>query len=289
MAGARRADLDRGTRWHLGLGRSPPVRLHHLSRTTSRKAAGVPYIAVPGRRPSRTAHIPGADFLDLQGEFSDHHQAALHDAGGRAARSGVRPPRHRQRTARSCSTHRARDVGDAVLVDAAIPRLRRRRRARRRARQVAGRRPLHRDRAGKGYPPATFTARPRGRVFRRQADVLAASTTATLSSSTRSARNSTRAWSPAATAARPHSRQRQRAGRDLLDPATKAFTSLADAATKFTAQGVTKDKHVVAYCGGGISATIDLFLLTGSATTTSRSTTARWANGPRTVAADRTG
>jgi thiosulfate/3-mercaptopyruvate sulfurtransferase len=36
---------------------------------------------------------------------------------------------------------------------------------------------------------------------------------------------------------------------------------LADAAAKFAAQGVTKDKRVVAYCGGGISATVDLFLL----------------------------
>src|SRR5262245_51090176 len=30
-----------------------------------------PYIAVPGRRTFEEAHIPGADFLDLQGEFSD--------------------------------------------------------------------------------------------------------------------------------------------------------------------------------------------------------------------------
>ena len=47
----------------------------------------------------------------------------------------------------------------------------------------------------------------------------------------------------------------------LLDPATKAFVPLADAEAKFAAQGITKDKRVVAYCGGGISATIDLFLL----------------------------
>jgi thiosulfate/3-mercaptopyruvate sulfurtransferase len=47
----------------------------------------------------------------------------------------------------------------------------------------------------------------------------------------------------------------------LLDPATKAFIPLAEAETKFVAQGITKDKRVVAYCGGGISATIDLFLL----------------------------
>src|SRR6185295_2498492 len=30
-----------------------------------------PYVAVPGRRTFEEAHIPGADFLDLQGEFSD--------------------------------------------------------------------------------------------------------------------------------------------------------------------------------------------------------------------------
>ena len=36
---------------------------------------------------------------------------------------------------------------------------------------------------------------------------------------------------------------------------------LADARAKFAAHGITKDKTVVAYCGGGISATIDLFLL----------------------------
>ena len=47
----------------------------------------------------------------------------------------------------------------------------------------------------------------------------------------------------------------------LLDPQTKAFVPLAEAEAKFKAQGITKDKRVVAYCGGGISATIDLFLL----------------------------
>src|SRR5882724_9749965 len=31
----------------------------------------VPYLAVPGRHTFEAGHIPGADFLDLQGEFSD--------------------------------------------------------------------------------------------------------------------------------------------------------------------------------------------------------------------------
>jgi thiosulfate/3-mercaptopyruvate sulfurtransferase len=47
----------------------------------------------------------------------------------------------------------------------------------------------------------------------------------------------------------------------LLDPATRTFVSLADAEAKFATQGIRKDKRVIAYCGGGISATVDLFLL----------------------------
>ena len=44
--------------------------------------------------------------------------------------------------------------------------------------------------------------------------------------------------------------------------ADKTLTSLADAEAKFAAKGVTCEKNVILYCGGGISATIDLFLLT---------------------------
>jgi thiosulfate/3-mercaptopyruvate sulfurtransferase len=47
----------------------------------------------------------------------------------------------------------------------------------------------------------------------------------------------------------------------LVDAKTKGLTTLGDAAAKFQAQGVTKDRNVICYCGGGISATIDLFLL----------------------------
>src|ERR1700712_3371307 len=35
------------------------------------EGASVPYIAVPGDKTFAAGHIPGADFLDLQGEFSD--------------------------------------------------------------------------------------------------------------------------------------------------------------------------------------------------------------------------
>ena len=47
----------------------------------------------------------------------------------------------------------------------------------------------------------------------------------------------------------------------LLDPADGTFVSLDEARRAHEAAGVTPDKHVVAYCGGGISATVGLFLL----------------------------
>jgi thiosulfate/3-mercaptopyruvate sulfurtransferase len=47
----------------------------------------------------------------------------------------------------------------------------------------------------------------------------------------------------------------------LVNAHSKALTSLPDAAAKFAAAGVVRDKQVIAYCGGGISATIDLFVL----------------------------
>jgi len=47
----------------------------------------------------------------------------------------------------------------------------------------------------------------------------------------------------------------------LVDPTTGRFVSPADALARFDAAGVTPDRRVIAYCGAGISATIDLFLL----------------------------
>ena len=50
--------------------RSPPVRLYDLSRARA-EGSGVPYFVVSGRQTFEAGHIPGANFLDLQGEFSD--------------------------------------------------------------------------------------------------------------------------------------------------------------------------------------------------------------------------
>ena len=46
----------------------------------------------------------------------------------------------------------------------------------------------------------------------------------------------------------------------LIDPETKAFVPLAEAQARLNAAGVDKEKRVINYCGGGISATVGAFL-----------------------------
>jgi thiosulfate/3-mercaptopyruvate sulfurtransferase len=114
----------------------------------------------------------------------------------------------------------------------------------------------------KGYPPATFTAKPKPGYFVDSKETLKASTNRNavvvnaLGSQFHRGLEPSRYGRPGRV---PGSVNVPAAA--LLDPETKAFVPLADAEKKFAAQGITKDKRIVAYCGGGISATIDLFLL----------------------------
>ena len=56
----------------------PNVRIYDCTTYNNPPPPGVdePYIPMPGLATFREAHIPGADFLDLQGEFSDKSQRA---------------------------------------------------------------------------------------------------------------------------------------------------------------------------------------------------------------------
>src|SRR4029079_12012631 len=56
-----------------GILHQPSLRLFDCTTYLEYQPEGssVPYIAVPGRHTFEDGHIPGADFLDLQGEFSD--------------------------------------------------------------------------------------------------------------------------------------------------------------------------------------------------------------------------
>src|SRR5260370_34956883 len=80
----------------------PDLRLFDGTTYLEYQPAGsdIPYIAVPGRHSFEAAHIPAADFLDLQGQFSDPNTtlpfmippiAQLEAAfGGNATRTSIR-------------------------------------------------------------------------------------------------------------------------------------------------------------------------------------------------------
>ena len=114
----------------------------------------------------------------------------------------------------------------------------------------------------KGYPKATFTAKPRGGFF--------VDKHATLQAGSEANTVVVNALNPQLHMGLEPSRYGRPghipgsvnvSAATLLDPETRTFLPPADAEAKFAAQGITRDKRVVAYCGGGISATIDLFQL----------------------------
>ena len=227
------------------------------------EGSSVPYIAVPGRHTFETGHIPGADFLDLQGEFSDQGtelRFMMPDTAQLAAAFG---------------RHGISDGSEVVLYSIGTPMWATRfwwmltslgfknlavldgglDKWKLEGRAIA-------TGPAKGTTPATFTAKPKPGFFvdkQQTLEATAASNTVVVN-----------ALGPQFHKGLEPSRY-GRPGRvpgscnvsaaTLLDPATKAFIPVAEAETKFAAQGITKDKRVVAYCGGGISATIDLFLL----------------------------
>jgi thiosulfate/3-mercaptopyruvate sulfurtransferase len=222
-----------------------------------------PYLAVPGLKTFEDAHIPGADFLDLQGEFSDQgtrlrfmmpSTAQLEAAFGRhGVGGGARVVLYSIGTMMWATRFwwmlRSLGFDGAAVLDGGFDKWK------------AEGRPVERGPA-RGYPAASFTARPRSGFFVDRHAVL----DATKASGTAIVN----ALGPQFHKGLEPSRY-GRPGRvpgsvnvpaaALVDASTKGFATLEDARSRFQAQGVTPDKRVICYCGGGISATVDLFLL----------------------------
>jgi thiosulfate/3-mercaptopyruvate sulfurtransferase len=246
------------------LGR-PELRLFDCTTYLEYQPEGsaVPYLVVPGRHTFEAGHIPGADFLDLQGEFSDGNTelrfmmpatAQLESAFGRhGVGADSRVVLYSIGTAMWATRFwwMLRSIGfeNVWVLDGGLDKWK----AEGRAVETG---------AAIGYPPTTFTAKPVAGCFVGKHDVLAAG----------SGRNTVvvNALNAQLHAGLEPSRY-GRPGRipgsvnvsaaTLVEPTTKTFVPLAEAEAKFAAQGITRDKRVVAYCGGGISATIDLFQL----------------------------
>ncbi len=221
-----------------------------------------PYRVVPGRAEYDAAHIPGAVFLDIQGQISDPETrlkfmapsaARFADAMGALgigddSRVVLYSAGSIMWATRVWWMLRAFGFERVAVLDGGWEKW-----------QAEGR-PV--SSAPESYPPARFTARLKpgqfvdsGYVLSRlgDADTVAVNALAPEfhhgegpSRYGRPGRIPGSVNVPAAT---------------LLDPSNGAFVPLDEARRLHEEAGITSDQHVVAYCGGGISATVGLFLL----------------------------
>ena len=243
----------------------PNVRVYDCTTYNNPPPPGVdqPYIPEPGLATFKEAHIPGADFLDLQGEFSDRSQPHWFmmpsDVGQLEAAfsrhgigDGVRVVLYSIGTMMWSTRFwwMLRSLGvDAHVLDGGFDKWK----AEGRAIETG---------PPKGYPAATFKAAPRAGLFVDKSTVLSriddASTVIVnaLGPQFHGGLEPSRYGRPGRV---PGSVNVPAAS---LFNADKTLTTLDAAQAKFAAQGITRDKNVICYCGGGISATIDLFMLT---------------------------
>jgi thiosulfate/3-mercaptopyruvate sulfurtransferase len=246
------------------LGR-PELRVYDCTTYLEPAAPGSddPYTVVSGRQTFVAGHVPGADFLDLQGELSatdtrlkftmapvEHLARAFGRHGlGDGSRVVLYSIGSMMWATRVWWMLRALGFDGAAVLDGGFDRW-----------QAEGR-PVEAG-ATTGYPPATFTPRPRTDRFVDKTAVKAAIGDAGTVTVNALGPQFHRGLEPS---------RYGRPGRvpgsvnvpaaTLVDPATKKFVSPADALARFTEAGIDRDRRVIAYCGGGISATIDLFLL----------------------------
>lgn len=221
-----------------------------------------PYRVVPGTAEYAAGHIPGAVFLDIQEAISDADTRLRFMAPSAeqfAAGMGRLGIANDSRVVlysngsimwatRVWWMFRAFGFDSAAVLDGGFGKW-----------QAEGR-PVSTE--ADSYPPARFVARPRDGFFVNRDHVLAR-----LGDATSTMVN---ALAPEFFLGSGPSRY-GRPGRipgsvsipaaSLLDPSDGTFVSLDEARRAHEAAGVTPDHHVVAYCGGGISATVGLFLL----------------------------
>jgi thiosulfate/3-mercaptopyruvate sulfurtransferase len=239
----------------------PRVRILDSTAFLRRAYDGGPYTVESGRASYRGGHIPGAAFADIPGELSDPDGPwpfTLPSAEAFAAaigRLGVGPGVHVVAYAQESPMWATRlwwllrVFGfDAVSVlDGGLT-----------AWRLEGRAVEEGERQ---YEPAVFVARPRPGLLAGKEEVAAAGTSACLL-------NALTGPAFRGEGAGAYSRPGRIPGSvsvpagSLLDPVTTRFVDPGTLAEHFAAAGAGPDEPpVIAYCGGGISATVDLFAL----------------------------
>ncbi|HZA66821.1 MAG TPA: sulfurtransferase [Geminicoccaceae bacterium] len=224
--------------------------------------AGVPYHPEAGRADYEAGHIPGAGFLDLPGELS-RQDAPVHFMmlpplqlaqvmTRRGIGDGTRVVLYsRDRVmwaTRVWWMLHAVGFDRAAVLDGGFEKW------------VAEGRPVSTEPCA--YPPATSTPRPRPGLFVDKGAVLQALDAPgvclinTLSEPDFRGNEPSRYGRPGHI---PKSVNLPWPG--LTDPETKTFIPLQEAAKRLGAIGADRAERIVCYCGGGISATMGLFLL----------------------------
>jgi thiosulfate/3-mercaptopyruvate sulfurtransferase len=247
----------------LGDERAGRIRVLDATVFLRRAVPGGPYQVVSGRPEYTAGHLPGAAFADIPGELSDSASPfsftvppAGHFAAGIGA-LGVGDDTHVVTYAQESPMWATRlwwllryfGHDEVSVLDGGLP-----------AWTATGG-PVEAGVAS--YPAEVFTARPRPELLASRHDVervVADGTGACLVNALTP--EVFRGEGPGA-----YSRPGRIPGsvnipwNGLVDPATNRFRPAGDLAAALRAGGVRDDQPVTAYCGGGISATVDLFAL----------------------------
>jgi len=241
----------------------PEVRV--LECTVYLHPADVPggFRVESGRAKWAEGHIPSAGFVDLQEELSDRSSklrfmmppaAQFAEAIGRAGiGDGVRVILYDRAVnmwaARVWWMLRAFGFDEAAVLNGGVKKW-----------TVEGR-PVATDTGAR--PARPFTPRPRPALMADKAGVLAA-----LGESSACVLNALTEEQHRGTGGTAYGRPGRIAGsvnvpaRDLVDPKTHAYLAADVLRAKFQAAGALEAKRVVTYCGGGIAASSDAFVLT---------------------------
>jgi thiosulfate/3-mercaptopyruvate sulfurtransferase len=238
------------------------VRVFDATVFLRRATAGGPYTVESGHESYARGHIPKAAFADIPGALSDPASPfaftlpAAEQFAAAAGRLGIGDGTHVVAYAQDAPMWATRlwwllryfGHDDTSVLDGGLG-----------AWTAAGG-PV--EPGESRYPPAPFTGRSRPALLARLADVR--ETTGNGSACL------VNALSPAAFRGEgpgAYSRPGRIPGSvnvpwdGLVDPATNRFRPPAELAAALNNGGVRADQPVIAYCGGGISATVDLFAL----------------------------
>jgi thiosulfate/3-mercaptopyruvate sulfurtransferase len=264
LAPDRRPEALVQTAWLEAHLHDPDLRIFECTTHLRPAAPGadLPYHPAAGRADYEAGHIPGAGFLDLPGELS-RADAPVHFMmlpaaqfaeviGRRGIGAGTRVVLYsRDRimwATRVWWMLHAMGFDRAAVLDGGFEKW------------LAEGRPV--DSEPCAYPPATFTPRPRpGLVVDRDAVLKAIDDPRVCLINTLSERDF-RGAEPSRYGRPGHiPRSVNLPWPDLTDPETNAFIALDKAAKRIEALSAARAERIVCYCGGGISATMGLFLL----------------------------